>query len=91
MISDSYQAQGAESFSSLLAGAAAKHSYAGERSQLAPGDLESILIFADGALELFRKNEGRLNAVEIRLRSMLAVVRAQVADELARAKGDEAA
>jgi hypothetical protein len=83
MVSDTYNSSVPRvPFSSLLSAAAAKGLATGDRSHLAQADLESILIFTDAALDLFRKNEGKLNAVEIRLRSMLAVVRREVADEL---------
>jgi hypothetical protein len=45
-------------------------------------DLTHILIGIDTALEVYRKNEGRLSAREISLKSMLNAVREQVMDEL---------
>ena len=59
-------------------------------TQIASDDLASLLVFTDAALEVFRKNEGKLNGMEVRLRSLLAVVRYELADELA-AQDDSAA
>lgn len=74
-----------------LFGARPSGLFPNEQSQVPNEDLESILIFVDASLDLFRRHEGRLSALEIRLRSMLAVVRAQIADRLTTADGDEAA
>lgn len=47
-------------------------------------DAQRVLEWIDSALELFRVNEGKLNAREIRIRSMLAVVRNELSDNLGR-------
>lgn len=43
-------------------------------------DAQRMLGWIDSALELFKKNEGQLTAREIRIRSLLAVVRNELAD-----------
>jgi hypothetical protein len=80
MVSDLFQLPDGEMLSSILATASAKS--APERSQIAVADLESMLIFTDAALDVLLKNEGKLSAMEIRLRNLLAVVRTQIAEEL---------
>src|SRR6476620_2296346 len=45
-------------------------------------DLKNILSGVQTALEAFEKNAGKLNALEISLKSMLMVVEAQVESEL---------
>jgi hypothetical protein len=49
-------------------------------------ELQSILNCIDAALEVYRKHEGKLSALEISLKSMLMVVRAQAAEQLSREK-----
>ncbi|HEX2853837.1 MAG TPA: hypothetical protein VHO24_11410 [Opitutaceae bacterium] len=46
-------------------------------------ELNEILDQIDGALLVFRTHEGALTAMEISLKSMLTVVRAQVVDQIA--------
>lgn len=47
-------------------------------------DSRRILDWIDSALELFRNNEGQLNAREVRIRSLLSVARNELADEAER-------
>jgi hypothetical protein len=47
-------------------------------------DLTQILKSIDGALDVYRKNEGQLSVFEIALKSMLITVRFQVIDQLSR-------
>lgn len=49
-------------------------------------ELLNILNCIDAALDVYRKHEGKLSALEISLKSMLMVVRAQAAEQLAREK-----
>lgn len=49
-------------------------------------ELSSILSHIDGALEVYRKHEGQLTALEISFKSMLMAVRTQVVDQLSREK-----
>ena len=51
---------------------------------MSESDLKKIVTCVDDALEVFRKNEGRLTALEVSVKSMLCVVRNQVADQLSR-------
>ena len=44
-------------------------------------DTRRIIDWLDSALEIFRANEGRLNAKEVRILSMLAVARQELADD----------
>lgn len=45
-------------------------------------DAQHILDWLDTALELFHVNQGRLNAQEIRILSMIAVARQELAAEI---------
>ena len=47
-------------------------------------DSRRILDWIDSALELFRNNEGHLNAREVRIRSLLSVARNELAEETER-------
>jgi hypothetical protein len=49
-------------------------------------DTERMLGWIDSALELFQHNEGQLSAREISIRSMLAVVRNELAENLGQQK-----
>lgn len=51
-------------------------------------DLKIILKGLDDALAVYRKNEGKLSALEIGLKSMLNVVRTQVLAELMKEKAN---
>lgn len=44
------------------------------------GDVQRILAWLDSALELFHKSKGHLTVREIRVLSMLAVVREELAE-----------
>jgi hypothetical protein len=57
-----------------------------QRPEMTDHDTERMLGWIDSALELFHVNEGKLNAREIRIRSMLAVVRNELSDNLHRKK-----
>jgi hypothetical protein len=46
-------------------------------------DTRRIIDWIDSALELFRNNEGRLTAQEVRVLSMIAVARRELVDTLA--------
>jgi hypothetical protein len=45
-------------------------------------DARRILDWLDSALEIFRANNGRLNAREVSILSMLAVARQELADDV---------
>ena len=47
-------------------------------------ELGSVLKAIDAAIDVYRNHEGRLNAPEISVKSMLMAVRVQVAEQLAR-------
>lgn len=46
--------------------------------------LRIILKHVDAALDVYRKHEGKLSALEISMKSMLTVIRSQAAEQLAR-------
>jgi hypothetical protein len=45
-------------------------------------DLKEILLSIDVALDVYRKNEGKLNAFEIGMKSMLTTMRFRIVDQL---------
>jgi hypothetical protein len=47
-------------------------------------ELRVIAKHVDSALDVYRKHEGKLTALEISMKSMLMVVRNQIADQLTR-------
>lgn len=47
-------------------------------------ELRLILKHVDAALEVYRKHEGKLSAMEISMKSMLTVIRTQTTDQLSR-------
>lgn len=47
-------------------------------------ELRIILKHVESALEVYRKHEGKLSAIEISMKSMLTVIRAQAAEQLSR-------
>jgi hypothetical protein len=49
---------------------------------MSDSDAERMLGWIDSALELFQHNEGRLSAREVSIRSMLAVVRNELAENI---------
>lgn len=49
---------------------------------MTPAETREILASVDTALRIYRKNEGKLNAQEVRLKSLLAVVRAELIEEV---------
>ena len=49
-------------------------------------DLKNLLNCIDAAFLVFVRNEGKLTSAEISLKSMLSVLRRQVAEELASVK-----
>ncbi|MEO7414511.1 MAG: hypothetical protein ABIZ81_14260 [Opitutaceae bacterium] len=49
-------------------------------------ELNSILACVDAAIEIFQRHEGKLSASEISVKSMLLVLRSQVAEQLTREK-----
>lgn len=46
------------------------------------GETQEILKWVDAALDVYRRNEGRLSAFEIRMKSMLSVIRSELLTEL---------
>src|SRR4051812_5397681 len=54
-----------------------------QKLQMTEQDLKNILRGVEAALEVFENNEGHLRAVDISLKSMLCVVKTQIAAELA--------
>jgi hypothetical protein len=54
-------------------------------------DIRYVLGALDQALNVFRQNEGRLTASQIRARSMISVTRAEMAQALAEVSHDPAA
>lgn len=54
-----------------------------ETPHMSKTELEEILHNIDEALLVYRTHEGMLSTLEVSLKSMLSVVRAQVADQLA--------
>ena len=55
-------------------------------THMTDSDTHRILGWLDSALELFQKDEGKLSAHEIRIRSLLAVVRNELSENLGRQK-----
>lgn len=49
---------------------------------MTPDETHAILRWVETALEVYRKNEGKLSAREIRMKSLLAVARAELLAEL---------
>lgn len=49
---------------------------------MTPAETREILASVDIALRIYRKNEGKLNVQEVRLKSLLAVVRAELIEEV---------
>ncbi|HEX2852649.1 MAG TPA: hypothetical protein VHO24_05375 [Opitutaceae bacterium] len=47
-------------------------------------ELRIILKHVEAALDVYRKHEGKLSALEISMKSMLTVIRTQAADQLVR-------
>jgi hypothetical protein len=47
-------------------------------------ELRIILKHVEAALDVYRKHEGKLSALEISMKSMLTVIRSQAVDQLAR-------
>lgn len=61
---------------------------------MSEADVRQVIEGIDAALNVFRRNEGRLTVSQIRARSMLSVVRSEVAEGLSqtfrqRARGAE--
>jgi hypothetical protein len=46
------------------------------------GETQEILKWVDAALDVYRRNEGKLSAFEIRMKSMLSVIRSELLTEL---------
>jgi hypothetical protein len=59
----------------------------GERSPMHEVDLKTILRCLELALATYDTREGKLTAQEIRLKSMLSVIRGQVVNQLLSASG----
>jgi hypothetical protein len=51
---------------------------------MAESELRKVIAWLDASLEVFRANEGRLTAAEIRLRSLIAVLHAEAGEQLER-------
>lgn len=55
-----------------------------EKPLMTDSDLHLILRSVDEALAIYREKQGGLSAVDVSIKSMLTVVRGQVAEQLAR-------
>ena len=51
-------------------------------THMTDNDARRIIDWLDSALELFRANEGRLSARDVRILSMIAVARQELDDEV---------
>jgi hypothetical protein len=55
-----------------------------EAYKMTGSELQGILASVDDALAVYQKHRGTLSAAELSVKSMLIVVRAQIADQLKR-------
>jgi hypothetical protein len=49
---------------------------------MTPSEIQQILQHVDAALDVYRKNEGKLSVAEVRMKSLLNVLRGEVADQV---------